>query len=433
MRQSRLVLSGFLLVGAVAIAVSVVLVHRISATVDEVQARHSPALESILEVRARIGDAVQESFAYVATRDPGEKRDCLRGLGELEELLGRFAGVARIEKTGEEKERELWAKILDLRSELADRAGTLFSQLETTGSIDSAAFRQYEDVIERTFAAVDELSGLEHDELKDIQTAMVREVHQAQGSIWIVAATVVLLASLVGAALRRAFRNAERAKAEERTLRDYFVERSIAVQDSERRRLARELHDETGQSLSALAVGLRGLCEPGDLASVRDSAERLHETAEQLVHSISRLVQGLHPPVIDDHGLVAAIEHLAVAFDSSHDTLVDLNVAGLEELQVASDKALAVYRIVQEALTNVARHADASEVCITLCLRGNELRAMVEDNGCGFSLSETRADGVGLQSMRERAAAVGGKLTLESEPGAGATVVLDLFIDGEVA
>ena len=427
MRPNSLVALGFLLVGVLAVAISAVLVQRISAEVDELQELHSPALELILEVRGFLSDGVQASLAYLVSGNADEKQDCLRRFEQASESLSSFAHVAQVDQPGEEHERAILGKIRPLRAELKQQASQLFQKREETGVIDAHEFGRYTDLIERALMATDELVALEHDELREVQKLALQTVHQARLSLWVVAGSVVLFALVVAAVLRRAFQDAEQALAEQQALRDRFVERSIAVQDNERQRVARELHDETGQALSALSVGLRELSESQDLASVRNTAQRLQRTAEGLVHEVGRLVQGLHPHLIEDHGLVAAIEQMAAEFQAAHNLIVDMDVIDVDrKLELSSDRALAVYRMVQEALNNVARHAEAEHVGVYLRRGDNELRVVVEDDGRGFDPEARRATGVGLQSMRERAASLGAHLVMESEPGVGTTVAFDV-------
>lgn len=423
MSPGRQIVLGFLLVGIAAVATSSMLVQRISAAVDEIQDLHSPALESILLVRGAAADGVQASFAYLVSGEPEEKQKSLRMFGDARESLQSFAQVARITEPGEEHERSILDSIRSSQADFEDQAVELYRSFEQTGAVDAEAVRRYRAVVARFFVAMDELVALEHEELQEGNDLALKTVKRARVSLWVVAGTVLLFALVAGSVLRRAVRDAERAQAEQRELRNRFVERSIVVQDNERQRIARELHDETGQALSALSVGLRDLSESRDLSSARQTAGRLQRTAEGLVHEVSRLVQGLHPHLIEDHGLIPAIEQMAAEFDAVHDLTVDVDVVGVDEtLQLSREEALAVYRVVQEALSNVARHAEAQHVGVYIGREKNRLRVMVEDDGSGFDPRATRGVGIGLQSMRERAASLGAQFILESNPRVGTTV-----------
>lgn len=418
---------GLALVGVAAVVVSGLLVQRISASVDEIRKRHSPALESILELRGEMGDGVWASMAYLAGRQARQKQASLHAFSRLHGGLDRFATLARVDQPGEERERGLVDGIRRLHADVEHRARSLFDAVDATSHVDPAALRAYEDACRKLLRTTDELAGLEHLEVKEVHALTLETIARARLGLWAVAATVVLLTLAVGIALRRAFLTAEQATAEQRVLRDRFVERSIAVQDSERRRVARELHDETGQSLTALAVGLRALTDTRvDDGQLADTAARLQGTTESLVHSINRLVQGLHPQVLEDLGWVAAIEQLLSEFRAAHGVLTDLDLVGLDDdVHLAPDRALAVYRVVQEALTNVARHAAATHVSVCLTRRAEHMRVIVEDDGRGFDPLEARATAIGLQSMRERATSLGGQMIVESTIDRGTTVVLD--------
>ncbi len=427
MRPDSRVVFGFLMVGVVAVSISALLVQRISTAVDEIQELHSPALELILNVRGSMANGVQASLAYLVSSDVDDKQECLRRFGQASASLISFTQVAQLDKPGEERERALLGTIRTHQADLEQHARKLFQKLDETGSVDTVGFDRYKDIIDQTFAATDELVALEHDEVREGQDLALQTVKRARLSLWGVAVSVLLFGLVVGGILRRALQEAEQALAERQALRDRFVERSIAVQDNERQRVARELHDETGQALSALSVGLRELSESRDLNSVRETAQRLQRTAEGLVHEVGRLVQGLHPQLIEDHGLVAAIEQMTSEFQAAHDLVVDIDLIDVDgRLDLSSSSALAVYRMVQEALNNVARHAEATHVGVYLRRSKNELRVVVEDDGRGFDFEAVRGNGVGLQSMRERAASLGAQLVLESEPGVGTTVAFDV-------
>jgi signal transduction histidine kinase len=420
---------GLALIGFAALVVSGILMQRISTSIDEIQHRHSPALDSILKIRREISDGVRASMTYLASGDLEQKQACLDSFARLPKSMDQLATVARIQEQGEEREFRLLQDIRELQAELLPQVEELFSKYAATGRSDQSDLQTYERTTEQLLAATDKLVSLEHDEVQAVHRLAMQTITQARLGLGMVAATVVLLALAVGLVLRSAFTRAQQAASQERALRDRFVERSIAVQDSERRRVARELHDETGQALASLAIGLHELTEPtatNQPVKVAQVAKRLQKTTQNLVRDINRLVQGLHPQLIEDHGWVAAIEQLLAEFRSAHGIAVDLDLVGLDpHLRLSSERALAVYRVVQEALTNVARHAGAAHVGVCLRQQDNQLRVMIEDDGCGFELRTARLSAIGLQSMRERAGSLGGSLLLESTAQSGTTVALD--------
>jgi signal transduction histidine kinase len=192
-------------------------------------------------------------------------------------------------------------------------------------------------------------------------------------------------------------------------------------QETERRRLARELHDETGQALASILLGLKAL--------ERDVGEEPLALIRRLVDSalgnVRRLTVELRPPALDDFGLEAALERLASVIGEQSSFTVDVNVA-LPAGLVPPEHETAIYRIVQEALTNVVKHASAEHVSIVVASSEKAVRAVVEDDGVGFARDQVREHALGLVGMRERAQLLGGRLEVESSPGAGTTVVVEL-------
>ena len=214
----------------------------------------------------------------------------------------------------------------------------------------------------------------------------------------------------------------DRKRAEVTHLR--LMKRLLSAEDDERRRIARELHDETGQSLTTLLVGLRSIADIAQLAKVRAIAERLREVAAHTVDDVGRLARGLHPAVLDDKGLVAAARRHVSDFTESFGIAVDLRVEGTISRQLSPLVQTTLYRILQEALTNVARHGRARTVAVVLKNDGAVLALSIRDNGAGFDApAALRAgSGLGLHSMQERAALLGGTVEIDSAPGHGTTI-----------
>jgi two-component system, NarL family, sensor histidine kinase DevS len=204
----------------------------------------------------------------------------------------------------------------------------------------------------------------------------------------------------------------------ERVSRD-AVRRVVAAQELERKRLARELHDETGQALTSILLGLKPLEERGaDVAAVR-------ELVVSTLQDVRRLAVELRPSALDDFGLVAALERLVDTFGEQTGIAVDME-ARLGDARLAGEVETALYRIVQEALTNVVKHAGATHVSVVLTRKGDTVAAVVEDDGQGFDSDTTREEGLGLAGMRERVEIVGGRLRIESAPGSGTTLAAEV-------
>jgi signal transduction histidine kinase len=203
------------------------------------------------------------------------------------------------------------------------------------------------------------------------------------------------------------------------------LRRVVGGQELERRRLARELHDETGQALTSILLGLRAVEESGSAEEMRASASELRELVVATLQDVRRLAVQLRPKALDDFGLAPALERLVQTFSEGAAIQVDLE-ARLGDDRLPAEVETTLYRIVQEALTNIVKHAEASKVSILLARRGGFAMAVVEDDGKGFEPDNARADGLGLLGMRERVELHDGRLTVESALGSGTTLVVEV-------
>lgn len=227
------------------------------------------------------------------------------------------------------------------------------------------------------------------------------------------------------------------AEQEERAqLRAEFVNRVIAAQEDERKRIARELHDSTGQSLTSLLLGLRRLEEAAELDTLHERVANLREIVSASLDEVRRMAWELRPSALDDLGLAAALQRYVSDYRERNGVEVDLIARGLEGERLPPEVETTVYRIVQEALTNVVRHARAQNVSVMIDRREGKLLLVIEDDGIGFSATHVAEDPrqrLGLYGMRERAELLGGKFTIESQPGQGTTLFVDLPLGGDVA
>ncbi len=228
---------------------------------------------------------------------------------------------------------------------------------------------------------------------------------------------VLQAALLIGLAWQRIRRR--RAEEETQTL----TGRLISAHEDERRRLARELHDDITQRLAGLAIDATKL-PGGDLsASENDARRSIRRGLVQLSEDVHDLSYRLHPSVLDDLGLVEALKAECNRIARSETVQVDVETDNLPK-SLHGEVALCVYRVAQEALRNIARHAKASTVHLSLALKEGGLRLAVKDNGRGFEPNlQIRRPSLGHASMRERIRLVGGKLNIQSTPGAGTTVI----------
>lgn len=231
----------------------------------------------------------------------------------------------------------------------------------------------------------------------------------------------------------KAFQNMARDITEERRLQDnvqFYLRQVLQAQEEERKRLARELHDDTSQQILLLTHGVDNLTAKAERylpQELRNELEKLHELSQQTYHSIKHYAQALRPGILDDLGLVAAIKWLA---EETH------NFGGIE-IQVEADAVpplppetqLVLFRIVQEALNNIHRHSGASQASITMEYRENEVRIIISDNGKGFELPRQLSDfasrgKLGLTGIVERAQLIGGELKVSSQIGKGTKIIV---------
>jgi signal transduction histidine kinase len=206
--------------------------------------------------------------------------------------------------------------------------------------------------------------------------------------------------------------------------RGALLQRLFESQEQERAHVARDLHDGVGQHLTALLVGLRAVEDAADAAASRARARELREIAALAHEEIRSLARRLRPAVLEELGLVSALERLCADFERIHDVKVSLRCHGpaIQRIDAAAEEAL--YRIAQEALSNVARHAAASEVEVELRQDARSTTLSVRDDGRGFEAEEAgagarREGGFGLASIRERARALGGEFVVRSRAGQG--------------
>jgi len=203
-------------------------------------------------------------------------------------------------------------------------------------------------------------------------------------------------------------------------LRTRLIEQVMTAQEEERRRIARELHDETGQSLTALLVGLRTIEGARTIADAVKLAQQLRGMAAQTLQDVGRLSHGLHPRILDDLGLAAAATRHAQEFARLYGIGVDVRIEGFDAEPPLPLVQNAIYRVLQEALTNVARHAGARRVRVRLVRHETMVELRVQDDGTGFDSGD--GGRLGLRGMRERAALLGGSVEVESQPGAGTSI-----------
>jgi signal transduction histidine kinase len=204
------------------------------------------------------------------------------------------------------------------------------------------------------------------------------------------------------------------------------VDAILEAQEVERGRIARELHDETGSALTAVLLGLTAIDRAATLAEARQASAALRETARNTLENVGRLAYALRPPELDEFGLGPALKGLASGVEGQGGPEVRLRVDLPIGERLPAKVETALFRITQEALTNVVKHAEAKTVRIAFARRERSLVLTVEDDGRGFSRAHVPDDRLGLVGMRERIASVNGALDIESAPGAGTRLTVEI-------
>ena len=228
----------------------------------------------------------------------------------------------------------------------------------------------------------------------------------------------------------REAQQAERRHLEE--IRSELLHRTVTAQENERRRISHDLHDETGQTLTALGLGLRGLSETiqKNPQKAIQQAEKLEKVAVAGISELQRMVGGLHPPQLDDLGLRAALRWYAGEIRNLYGLPVSVSGTGPGP-DLSSEERIVFFRIAQEAITNIVRHARASQATMLFNNTETSVYLSIEDNGQGFNVEETLRKGGerahwGLLGMIERAALINGNCTITSQPGKGTCIEVTL-------
>ncbi|HEX6459057.1 MAG TPA: sensor histidine kinase [Thermoleophilaceae bacterium] len=196
----------------------------------------------------------------------------------------------------------------------------------------------------------------------------------------------------------------------------------LRAQEEERKRVARDLHDEVNQALTAILLRLQALMQDAPSPEVERELSQLKRLVNQAMEELLQLARQLRPTALDDHGLLPALEGQVRRFGEQHGIQAILRTEG-EPDTIGDDQQLVLYRVAQEALANVARHSHASRVEVDLSGRDGGIDLCVRDNGCGFDTT-LPPSGLGLNGMAERARLVGGELSVYSSAGRGTTVTL---------
>ena len=203
-----------------------------------------------------------------------------------------------------------------------------------------------------------------------------------------------------------------------------FGQGALRAAEDERQRISRELHDDTAQLLAALLLRVRLAGMEPDASERRKMLEELRLGLHEASDSVRRIARGLRPPALEDAGVVAALQSHIRSLSENHDIRSSFEAGAVDQL-LDADRKLVLYRVVQEALSNVVRHSGAESVSVHVGLDGASVVGVVEDDGCGFEqVLVGGGGGLGLMGMRERAVGAGGQVTVQSELGRGTRVRL---------
>jgi len=230
-----------------------------------------------------------------------------------------------------------------------------------------------------------------------------------------------------------ALEKADAERAEREQIRANYVQGVITAQEDERKRIARELHDSTSQSLTSLIIGLKTLEDTCDQCRKQTHVIDLRSIAGQTLDDVHTMSVQLRPSVLDDLGLPEAIRRHIADNRQRYPLDIDLAIIGLDDKRLPDEVETALYRIVQEGLTNIIRHAEADTVSILIEYRDDKVLVVVEDDGKGFDVMSTyHLDGhLGLYGIRERAELLSGTVEIESEIGQGTSLFIEIPLPDE--
>ncbi len=240
------------------------------------------------------------------------------------------------------------------------------------------------------------------------------------------------LLNAIGRQLGLAVENARLLEEVQRkeAMRGRLLEKVISAQEEERKRIARELHDETGQALASILVGLGTLDSEQDISQVKLRLNELKGVVTKTLEGVHSMAVELRPSILDDLGLVPALQRHTKEYSARYDVVAEFQAVGLDGRRFSPHVEISLYRIVQEAMTNAVRHASARHVSVLLERRRDQAVVIVEDDGKGFDVEQVLGADMrhrlGLYGMEERATLVGGQLSIESTPGSGTTVYVEV-------
>jgi signal transduction histidine kinase len=404
---------------------------------EAINARYVTAQETLSSIRSQV------LVASVAFRDAllDRNRDNIsiyrrqleETYSEVERLLHAYQPVSNSRAEREEFAR-LREQVEGYRSTMLELLATDRRQwLAEARNLLSQRVTPRRDIVIAVSERVQSLNRAgyvqQQSEVATVYRSVQGELWQLLGLALAIGIAVAVLAVVYAGQLERRLRQQMARDLELAHDLQELSAKLVTAQEQERRHIARELHDEIGQALTAVKVELacaqRTIETVTGPTNVLESARSITDGALHQVRDLSYL---LHPAALDEFGLVSAVDQHLKTFGKRHEIAVDLSHEGMDG-RLASETEAAAYRIIQEALNNVARHARATECRVTMERRPEVLRVVIEDNGVGFDPSASRAGerrGLGLIGIRERASHLHGNVIIESVPRRGTRVIVEL-------
>ena len=399
--------------------------------------RYQKAQETLASLRTQVLIASVAFRDALLDRDPdkieGYRRQLEQTYSEVDRLLHAYQPVshsraereqfARLRQEVDGYRREMLELLASDRTQWMAEARSMLSQRVTPRR----------DIVLEVSEGVQSLNRAGYIQQQSAIAAVYRSVQselwQLLGLALAIGITIAVLAIVYAGALEQRLR---RQMSKDLELAHELQELSaklVTAQEQERRHIARELHDEIGQALTAIKVELayaqRSIEGAMGPTTVLQSARSITDSALHQVRDLSYL---LHPAALDEFGLASAIDSYMKTFAKRYGLATELIQEGMEG-RLAPEIEAAAYRIVQEALNNVAKHAKATECRVRLVRLPDALRITVEDNGTGFNPAAARSNdrrGLGLIGMRERASHLQGSVAIDSAPGRGTRVIVEL-------
>jgi signal transduction histidine kinase len=406
----------------------------------DLTARFTEGEELLFTIRAQVFLSSVYARDAVLDTTPGAlsaHRDSLQAMrSEVDDALRRYTP-----SVDSELEREHWTRLQEELREYWDSLSPLLLEGMTGDPADAHAFLRREAIPQRESIVriSDDIRTLNQDAFQQQQAAVAAVHRTLRRRIWWTSGIAVMLG------LGAAWLAAHHASRLESRIREQHVQEQAAkrelqrlsgelvhAQERERRAIARDLHDEIGQALMTVRLDLGTVERTGQVsgAAARALAEA-RSTTELAIRTVRDLSQLLHPPMLDDFGLVVTLDAHVRRFGDRTGLQTELVLDGLDG-RLSSDIEVCVYRVVQEALTNVVKHAEAQSCRVSLQRLPGSLRVVVEDDGKGMDRGHDEAagnsGGVGLVSIRERVSRLGGTVRLDTRPGEGTRLTIEIPI-----